>query len=324
VLLFEELLGTSGLGPEDDFFALGGTSLLLLALVDRVKEEFGHELPVAETYNAPTARALARLLAAEPPKAKEERSPLLVTLSPGPGEGGGPPVFLLPSLGGDVTASVELAARIGGEREVVALQPPEFVPGHRTAETFEGLAELYLEAIRTAQPRGPYILGGHSFGGNLAYEVARQLIEQDEAVGCLFILDSLTLQLIQEKFPEETARRPSYEEMVQTGRLPAGAELALQRRTVENAYAHVDLGSRWRPKPFSGELLLLTCEETRAIGGEGLGWERLAGNRLRTERVPGTHQTLLRSPHVEEVAAVLRRWLSAPGLTSAPSDSSSS
>lgn len=321
IAIFEELLGAPGFGPTDDFFAWGGTSLLLLALVDRIKEEFGRELPLTELYDAPTVRAVARMLAEAPQETPSERSPLLVTLAQGPAGGGAPPVFLLPSLGGDISASTELAARLGVEREVVALQPPEFVPGHRTADTFEGLAAIYLEAIRTAQPRGPYFLGGHSFGGNLAYEVARQLVEQGETVGRLFILDSLTLQLIQEKFPQDASERRSYEELVQAGHLPGGVDASLQRRIVENAHAHVDLGTRWRPKPYFGELLLLTCEETRAIGGEGLGWERLAGNSIRTERIPGTHQTLLKSPHVEEVAAVLRRWLTAPGSSGSRLDS---
>jgi amino acid adenylation domain-containing protein len=180
---FEELLGVP-VGAEDSFFALGGHSLLSVRLMARLRRQFGCDLPIAELFAHPTVTALARRLDAE---GGLPWSPL-VPVQP---LGEQTPVFCVHPGGGEVLCYYDLARRLGTDQPFYGLQArpvkDETAPPRTTIEE---MAAEYLDAVRSRQPRGPYLLAGYSLGGTVAFEMARQLTGAGEEVALLALLDT--------------------------------------------------------------------------------------------------------------------------------------
>jgi amino acid adenylation domain-containing protein len=169
--LWESLLGVRSVGRDDDFFALGGSSLTALRLFSQIPGDH----PLSLLLLAPTVRQLAKVL--------RERGnggawSALVALKP---DGSQTPLFLVHAADGDVLCYRHLAASLPEDQPVFGLS----FPSGSQPESLEALASIYVEEIRRLQPQGPYRLGGLCVGGLIAYEMAQQLKE----VEYLAILD---------------------------------------------------------------------------------------------------------------------------------------
>jgi thioesterase domain-containing protein len=164
--LCAELLELPSVGPDDNFFDLGGNSLLALRLANRIRVELGSDIPMGRIFEAATVRGLAGLLAGGGPE---------VSCMVGLAEGGGEELFLFHVLGGAVSPYRPLARAWPGP--VRAFQSRPLVDDSETAfaPDLETLAAAYREELLRYKPEGPYLLGGASMGGSIAYEVGRQL-----------------------------------------------------------------------------------------------------------------------------------------------------
>ncbi len=182
--LWEEVLGVEEVGPEDDFFELGGHSLLAVKLVQAIRETFGQELELSALVGVPTLSAQARLLYEG---VGSRRSGALVKLQ---AKGTRPPIFCVCSLGGTVLNQRPLATCLGDDQPFYGLQAIDLDAQLGRPATIEDYATAYIEAMKKVAPQGPYVIGGHSFGGIVSFEIAQQLTQRGDEVALLFILDS--------------------------------------------------------------------------------------------------------------------------------------
>ncbi|MBD2385063.1 non-ribosomal peptide synthetase [Cylindrospermum sp. FACHB-282] len=182
--IWAEVLNLDWIGIRDNFFELGGRSLLAVQLMSRIQEVFGQQLPLAILFQAPTIENLARQLVHSN---STKHSSCLVPIQP---QGSKLPLFFIPGSGGSVVQFYELSRCLGLDQPLYGLQAQGLDEQSNPLNRVEDMATQYLEAIQTLQPQGPYILGGHSLGGKVAFEIARQLLQQGQEIRLLAIVDA--------------------------------------------------------------------------------------------------------------------------------------
>jgi len=325
VRIWEEVLGTAPVGVTDDFFALGGYSLLGASLLARIESDFGRTLPLAALFQRPTVEDLAHLLRVGGGAGDE---PALLRLQEG--SEARPPLFLLHAAGGRALAYVDLARALGASWPVWALQdvqPPD------APRTLTGMAEAYVRHVRAVRPTGPYLLAGWSFGGRLAFEMARQLAAAGETVAFVGMIDTglvepidrqatdadLLAEQLAGELPLDPAELRQAADPVatvvaraqQAGILPPDYPAEDARRQLQLFKAHLEIARTDRPERYPGRVTFFAAEEEPELppgvpGEPGRGWAALAG-KLEIVSVPGNHVTLIRDArNLEVLAARLR------------------
>lgn len=195
-----ELLQRQPLSVLDNFFQLGGYSLLAVRLISQIAKRFGRDLPLATLFQHPTVEELASVLRQHLPF--EEHSPLAAIHT----QGTRPPFFCVHPAGGTAFCYVNLARRLGSDQPFYGLQTPALSSGREEElGTVEQMATAYIAAIQTVQPQGPYLLGGFSAGGVIAFEMTQQLQRQGQKVSVLALLDTSapSAQLREQALEEE-------------------------------------------------------------------------------------------------------------------------
>ena len=179
--LWQEVLGISDLGVEDDYAAAGGTSLLAARLFAGITQRFGVKLPLTTILEYSTVRKLAVLM-----DTPTETLRSLISLRPK----GSKNVFLIYDGDGETLLYMNIASRLPAEFAVFGIEPLQ-LPGIPLAHTrIEDMASYCIGVMRQKQPQGPYILGGMCAGGVIAYEMARQLEVRGEKVERVILLDA--------------------------------------------------------------------------------------------------------------------------------------
>jgi thioesterase domain-containing protein len=247
--------------------------------------------------------------------------------------GGGAPFFFVHGAGGNVLSFRDVARRLGADQTVYALQA-RGVDGAVPLDTIEQMADDYLAAIRSVQPEGPYLLGGYSGGGVIAYEMAQRLTASGQEVALVALLDSFRAGLRPQPTPlGEHLRRlvregPRYlreraEAKVRRRLNDASAKLKVRfyrsqgkplpvlLRDQQQTSTFVAASDRYRPKPYSGTVVLYRAAEVAAEfrhAGPKNGWDELTP-KLEVVDVPGDHDSLVYEPNVGVLTSHLRATL---------------
>lgn len=342
---WSERLGLEAIGIHDDYFELGGTSLLAVDLLAQIERLTGVHLPVTAIVEAPTIASLALLLEGRGPRDS------LVPLRLG---GDKPPVFLIHDGNGETIHYRNLALRLGPDHPVYGMQPQGSARQSMLHTRIGDMAAHHVRKIRGVQPRGPYFIGGMCAGGVIAFEIARQLQAAGETVGLVALLESADVEA---KFQRSPVVHPQPPTGAPSAPVPkptpgplrraavlGGKVVRKARRHASDAwlaarmtlYRHyVDRGveppaflgrphvrivyrfaeSSYRPrKPYQGALTLFRA--TSGIGGDRpfqevyndplLGWASRATEGVRPIDVPGGHASMFREPNVRVLAQHIR------------------
>jgi amino acid adenylation domain-containing protein/non-ribosomal peptide synthase protein (TIGR01720 family) len=183
--VWEEVLGVRPVGVTDDFFALGGHSLLAMRLAEEIEQRTGSRLSLAAFLAEPRIESVAALLRTAAAPADPS---LLACLQE---SGSRTPLFFVHPAGGNVLWYLALARHLGPDQPFYALRARGILEGETPTGDLEAMAAEYLETVRAVRPHGPYLLGGWSMGGVVAYEMARQLEAAGERVDLVALLDSV-------------------------------------------------------------------------------------------------------------------------------------
>ncbi len=197
-----ELLGVAEVGVEDDFFALGGHSLIAVRLFAMIRRQWKVDFPISVLFEAPTiARCATLIIDRIGPQDDSAPAPTELADPAGPkfthlvamhrGEGGPKtPFFLVAGMFGNVLNLRHLASLLGTDRPFYGLQARGLFGDAAPHLTIEEAATACLAEIRQVQPKGPYLLGGFSGGGLTAWDIGRQLRAEGEEVALMVLLDT--------------------------------------------------------------------------------------------------------------------------------------
>lgn len=355
---WSELLGVKTIGVHDSFFDLGGHSLIAVRLFRMIKATYAVEFPISTLFEAPTIAQCAALIektAAKPQARADEETtggatvtaldqqPRLLHLvrMDGGKSARRTPFFLCAGMFGNILNLRHLAVQIGADRPVYGLQARGIYGGQEPHETFEDMARDYLAEVRSVQPHGPYLLGGFSGGGLVAYEMAQQLRADGEETALVVMLDTpypadavlsirdrimMKMQDLNREglaFIETWVRnRMAWERRRAQARNAGAPKSAEQFHNEEIEAAFRRALARYRGVSYDGAVLLMRPKQHvayRISGGRELdhersllradnGWTPFVAD-LSIHEVPGDHDSMVLEPNVRVLASYLRAEL---------------
>ncbi|MBE9115230.1 amino acid adenylation domain-containing protein [Lusitaniella coriacea LEGE 07157] len=182
VEIWERVLNVRPVGIRDNFFDLGGHSLLAIQLFGEMQKVAGTDIPIAAIFQAPTIEQLADILRQ---KAGLQSWISLVPVQPN----GSKPPFFFHGGAADAMTWAGFGRNLPPDQPFYGLQNPELDGKHDPLSSVEEMAAHCLREIQTLQPHGPYYIGGHCFGGTVAFEMAQQLRDRGETVALLAVVD---------------------------------------------------------------------------------------------------------------------------------------
>jgi thioesterase domain-containing protein len=332
--IWQQHLGYDAIEPDRDFYELGGDSLLAINLIAHINRALGSKLYAHDLLQAPTIERLDRLLGQH----DRERPFCLVTLNQG--EDTRIPLFFMHAVGGSVQYFRDLTMHLAESQPVYGLQAQGLDGTTDPHISLVDMAHHYLSIIRAVRARGPYRLGGHSFGGLLAYEIATQLHRQGEIVDLLCLIDTPGFDQMPVRvsddvdilysmailFDDDSARGALDRLTLQ--RLSGEARLAYFLTQVENLYlkqmscddlalllklfkANSDAMFDYRPTPqpeLSITFFKAQIRDAITADHPEQGWQVHVGKeRVEVHLVPGTHHTMMENPHVKVIADIINQ-----------------
>ncbi|MGI4739588.1 MAG: non-ribosomal peptide synthetase [Janthinobacterium lividum] len=332
-----EALKITEVGVFDDFFDLGGHSLIAVQVMARLEKVTGKRLPLAALFTHPTVAALALLIQRDGSKAITWDS--LVPIKP---KGTKTPLYIVHGAGMNVLLFNALARNMDADQPIYGLQARGLNGVDEPLDRIEDMAAHYVAAIRAQNPEGPYALAGFSFGGLIAFEMAKQLLAIGKKVQFLAMFDTYAYQS-NYRAPRLTRLTQntllSFKKTAYTLKLLAsapGPTLAYQREQlrfkVGGVLGRLGLGTKlqsdfgypplvdwmneiaWRryvltPAPVAIELFRANHRTFYMPDAELLGWQPFALNGITVHSMPGAHNFMFAPPHDQHFAAVLQARL---------------
>ncbi|WP_414620780.1 non-ribosomal peptide synthetase [Calothrix sp. CCY 0018] len=338
VKIWGNLLNTSPIGVTDNFFELGGHSFLAVRLMAQIQDRFGHNLPLSTLFENPTIEKLATIVSQ--PSRQKSGSPLVAINS----SGSKIPFFCIHGAGGGISHYFNLSRRLGEDYPFYALEDnveqdkPEII-------SVEETATRYLQEIRKVQPNGPLLLGGHCYGGVLAFEMAQQLQKQGQTVGLVVVIDAILPETnIEPTNDDDTKFLLRIAESIKTDNnidfsvpfeelrdLPLTEQLNLINQKANFIFsdaeiqdflryyklfkAHVQAMRNYLPQLYPQPVTLFRASEEIVHDFDNpewytsdplLGWGKYSSQPIQFIDVPGDHFSIFVEPHIQVLAKQLR------------------
>lgn len=339
--IWEQVLNVHTIGTDENFFELGGHSLLAVKLFAQIEKVFGKNLPLATLFQAPTVRQLARVLRDE---GWQSAWSSLVPIQVG---GARTPFFCIHAAGGNVLEYHDLARLLGSDQPFYGLQAKGLDGKSEPHTSIQEMASHYLNELREVQPEGPYLLGGRSSGGTIAFEMACQLEAEGEKVALLALLDtfpagyfkllpgnSSLAQRLARRAKKWQAHFTNLRALNATEKLkylatklryaPAKAKHKIYRRAykiyqkigrplppVLQNIEEINFTAvkDYEPQIYSGDVTLFLASDLTADYDSKDGWRELVRGNIETHEIPGNHLNIIKEPGVNVLAETLRACL---------------
>jgi surfactin family lipopeptide synthetase A len=323
VRIWENVLNVRPIGIHDNFFELGGHSLIAVRLMNQVESAFGKTLPIATLLQASTIAQLGALVG------KNGAAPAWSCVVPIQAGGSKQPFFCIHGANGAVVRFHSLARYLGQDQPFYGIQARGLDPAHAPHSTIEEMATHYVAEIRKVQAHGPYVLGGYSLGGAIAFEMAQQLSAEGQPGSTVVLFDT--------NFPDPNGASqptvssafralwsaPASQKAEYIARIMTAPIRAFQRRrTVAKLpplaqkvrSSCLAAEKKYQVKPYAGRVILFRSSH-EPVGREQdprAGWSQSAARGLETYPIDGNHENILLEPQVKAVAAGLKICLDQP------------
>ena len=342
--IWEDILNIKPIGVTNNFFDLGGHSLLSVRLIARLQQQFQQDIPLSSLFQAGTIEHLAGIISQS---TKSVYPSGVIEIQP---KGTKPPFFCVRPYGGNVLCYYNFARYLGcdqpfyGLQETSTLFEKPFQPYSQIAD----MATHHISSMRAVQPKGPYFLGGWSMGGVVAFEIANQLQSQGEQVALLALFDS--------KAPIADNISTNYQDVDDTTLLTElatataqsfGKELLLSQSEIKQIEPEKQLSyilhqmkaanlttpdvkleqigyylqvcrsdnqaiRNYQPQIYPQRITLFCTENNQnvaATNDSAQGWQKLSTQTVEVIFVPGDHQTMIALPHVQILAEQVKIYL---------------
>ena len=342
IQIWQELLGCESIGVKDNFFKLGGHSLLGIRLLAKIKSMFDKDISFLVLLENPTIADLALKINQDALLSDHKVWSPLVAIQP---KGDYPPLFCVHPAGGTVFCYLDLATQLEKKRQPLFGLQAQGLEDHQTLlKTNEEMAASYLQAIRKIQTQGPYFLLGWSAGGMIAYEIAQQLYKSGEKVAFLGILDTYAysvknsrisalvldddIELLARLYIKENPYAELPSDLIKIlkqlkpqqqltyivkqakilGKLPCDISDKQAERLVQAFKHDCMLVRNYKPTPYLGKITVFRPVEALIMEKEksnDLDWGFLTKQELEIYETPGNHFNMLFYPNVKILAATI-------------------
>jgi thioesterase domain-containing protein/acyl carrier protein len=342
--IWQEVLSLEKVGITDNFFDIGGHSLLAMKLIAMMNQQLQVTLSVNALFRYPSIVQLTQVMAEQTPGT--QATDTLVKLHDAPQER--PAIYMVAGAGGPLIAYQPFVEQMNGEFNVYGLQPNGIVDEPDVLSSIRKTAERYIDALKQVQPEGPYHFIGHSQGGKIIHEMAWLLQQRGDRTGLLMILD--TNVPVESVIPVE--KRSKRDEILSplhvlmdffnwSGSLDDEAYLALKpEQRVEWVYdkftalditmPHKDIEVYFKAQPAqtnmsitlnkglqADEVVLVRSRQTELPDGsllaelpEDWGWATLVDSPVTIKYVSGDHISMLQREHIGETVALVKASIS--------------
>lgn len=340
---WRELLMVDHISADDDFFDLGGDSIIAVQLFKKINAKFEIDLGLSTVFDARTIRQLADLIVGAKAETapQHQTSPCVVAIQL---KGKETPLHVISGLGGNVIKFQKLGFHLGEDQPIFGLLPRGLDGKEPYFTRIEDMAAYYADAIQANQPVGPYRLMGYSFGGLVAFETARQLTARGTQVSFVGLLDTAEpqyLDRLQKTLPPRERYRVFKDHLAEivssekpwerfknllatkissiTFKLYRALGRSVPQDLGKIEYINLLAGTQYHPGPYEGKLTIFrsTIREISDGTDRALGWGGHAA-RIEVVELPSNHFNMFQEPNVRLLAEKLRTAMNADATKAVP------
>jgi len=326
--IWQECMNLNDVSADDNFFALGGHSLMAVQILSKLKKKLGRSFQLAVLFKYPTIRSFANFIENDK---KETTYTCLVPIKP---TGTKPPLYIIHGEGLNVLNFSSLAAVMDKDRPIFGLQAVGLNGIDEPLDNLPAIAKFYLDEIIRHNPSGPYLLAGYSFGGYVALEIRKQMAAMGKEVDKLIMFDTdaekseykdwyyILPKKVKRNMPVLLSFLKSsifhpIANFKNQNKNPSPGFLSkyFSKKETRNFYQlikkikdkHLYAFRNYKMEPFDGKVYLFKAKICvhYVYDAEFLGWKRFALKGVELYDVPGDHLTMILPPNVEVFAAIL-------------------
>ena len=344
VILWEEVIGVHPIGIHDDFFEIGGHSLIAVKLLSKIQKEIGTKITLPDIFQSLTIANLASRIKDESLHSSKFSS--LVCIQSGSVNKVLPPLFFIHVLGIGLKYCRPIAKYLGQDRPIYGLSIQLLDKRPKIGNSVEDLAQFYISEVKHVYPAGPYLFAGFSFGSLVAFEMARQMRVRGEDVRLVALFDTILPAFFQKtdmkrmvKEHQEKFKKQGVSYLMQKAGNRLRTKWLLVKIKVVRSYWRTQLWyynatgrtdkisiglkefaiwdenreieKNYRPDPYPAKVVLFKSEETilntQYLNDPQLGWGNVALGGVEIIECEGSHVGMVEYPHVEILAKKLNQ-----------------